>query len=190
MKRTASLRTRIVAMFLAVVCIVGLIPTAAFAAESTSVPGTVTLKNADYHVDNPITYNYGPLKDCYIHEFTMNVAGAETVGFCGDHSAEMGNSLIGDVWDTPQEITDKNIKLLLSHYYSYAYGKFSAAGQAQNLTPYDEFQRTWAQGWFQGCVWLAQIGELPDYETDREGWIQEVATQRMLVVNALSRCGL
>ena len=189
MKRTASLRTRIVAMFLAVVCIVGLIPTAVFAAESTSVPGTVTLKNADYHVDNPITYNYGPLKDCYIHEFTMNVAGAETVGFCGDHSAEMGNSLIGDVWDTPQEITDKNIKLLLSHYYSYAYGKFSAAGQAQNLTPYDEFQRTWAQGWFQGCVWLAQIGELPDYETDREGWIQEVATQRMLVVNAYHDAG-
>ena len=189
MKRTASLRTRIVAMFLAVVCIVGLIPTAAFAAETASVPGTVTLKNADYHVSNPIIYNYGPLDDCYIHEFTMNVAGVETVGFCGDHSAEMGNSLIGDVWDTPQEITDKNIKLLLSHYYSYATGKFSPAGEAQNLTPYDEYTKTWAQGWFQGCVWLAQIGALPDYETDPEGWIEEVATQRMLVVNAYHDAG-
>lgn len=35
MKGKTSLRTRIVAMFLAAVCIVGLIPTAAFAAGSS-----------------------------------------------------------------------------------------------------------------------------------------------------------
>lgn len=35
MKRTTSLRTRVVAMLLAVVCIVGLIPTTAFAAGSS-----------------------------------------------------------------------------------------------------------------------------------------------------------
>lgn len=35
MKGKTSLRTRVVAMLLAVVCIVGLIPTAAFAAESS-----------------------------------------------------------------------------------------------------------------------------------------------------------
>lgn len=35
MKGKTSLRTRVVAMLLAVVCIVGLIPTAAFATESS-----------------------------------------------------------------------------------------------------------------------------------------------------------
>ncbi len=35
MKRTTSLRTRVVAMLLAVVCIVGLIPTTAFAASGS-----------------------------------------------------------------------------------------------------------------------------------------------------------
>ena len=35
MKRTTSLRARIVAMFLVVVCVVGLIPTTAFAAGSS-----------------------------------------------------------------------------------------------------------------------------------------------------------
>lgn len=180
MKRTTSLRARIVAMFLAVVCIVGLIPTTVFAEDrASSVPGTVTLKNSDYHVSDPIVYESGVLGKCYIHEFEMNVGGATTVGFCGDHSKEMGNSLIGDVWSNPTEITDKNVKLILSHFYSYSTGKFSPEGQAQGLTPYTEFETTWTQGWFQACVWLALGGNLPDYETDPTGWVEAVATERM-----------
>ena len=190
MKRTTSLRTRIVAMFLAVVCIVGLIPTTVFAEDRvSSVPGTVTLKDADYHVSDPIVYESGVLGKCYIHEFKMNVGGAATVGFCGDHSKEMGNSLIGDVWSNPTEITDKNVKLILSHFYSYSTGKFSPEGQAQDLTPYTEFETTWTQGWFQACVWLALGGNLPDYETDPTGWVEAVATERMRVVNAYHDAG-
>lgn len=190
MKRTTSLRTRIVAMFLAVVCIVGLIPTTVFAEDGqSSVPGTVTLKNADYHVSDPISYESGVLGKCYIHEFEMDVGGAGTVGFCGDHSKEMGNSLIGDVWSNPREITDKNVKLILSHFYSYATGKFSPEGEAQNLTPYTEFETTWTQGWFQACVWLALGGNLPDYESDPEGWVEAVATERLRVVNAYHDAG-
>ena len=190
MKRTVSLRTRIVAMFLAVVCIVGLIPTTVFAEDrAASVPGTVTLKNADYHVSDPISYESGVLGMCYIHEFEMNVGGAGTVGFCGDHSKAMGNSLIGDVWSNPKEITDKNVKLILSHFYSYSTGKFSPEGEAQGLTPYTEFESTWTQGWFQACVWLALTGNLPDYESNPEGWVEAVATERMRVVNAYHDAG-
>ena len=186
MKRKTSLRTRVVAMLLAVVCIVGLIPTTAFAANTgtNTVPGTVTLKKADYHVTDAIKYDSGVLGECYVHEFYMNVNGSETVGFCADHSKRMGTSLTGHTWSNPEEITDKNVKLLLSYYYSYSEGKFSAAGEAAGLQPFDEFTAVWTQGWLQACVWLALNGSLPDYEADREGWIEAVATERMRLVNA------
>ena len=187
MKGKTSLRTRVVAMLLAVVCIVGLIPTTAFAANT--VPGTVTLKKADYHVTDAIKYDSGVLGECYVHEFYMNVNGSETVGFCADHSKRMGTSLTGHTWSNPEEITDKNVKLLLSYYYSYSEGKFSPAGEAQGLQPFDEFSAVWTQGWLQACVWLALNGSLPDYETDREAWVEAVATERMRLVNAYSDAG-
>lgn len=91
MKGKTSLRTRVVAMLLAVVCIVGLIPTTAFAANT--VPGTVTLKKADYHVTDAIKYDSGVLGECYVHEFYMNVNGSETVGFCADPPREWAQHL-------------------------------------------------------------------------------------------------
>lgn len=188
MKRTTSLRTRIVAMFLAAVCIVGLIPTTAFAV-SESVPQTVTLKDADYHVGEGLSYTSGSLGKCYIHEFYMNVGGSTQVGFCGDHSKEMGRSLIGHPWSSPTEITDKNVKLLLSAYYSHSNGMFTEAGEAVHMQTYTEFESVWTQGWFQACVWLALQGELPDYESNRDGWIEAVATERMRVVNAYHDAG-
>ena len=188
MKRTTSLRTRIVAMFLAAVCIVGLIPTTAFAASS-SVPQTVTLENADYHVGEGLHYTSGTLGECYIHEFYMNVDGSTQVGFCADHSKEMGASLINHPWSNPTEITDKNVKLLLSAYYSHSNGMFSDAGEAAGLSTYNEFESIWTQGWFQACVWLALQGDLPDYETSPDAWVEAVATERMRVINAYHDAG-
>ena len=188
MKRTTSLRTRVVAMFLAAVCIVGLIPTTAFAAGS-SVPQTITLKNADYHVGEGLHYTSGTLGECYIHEFTMNVDGSTQVGFCGDHSKEMGTSLIGDPWSSPTEITDKNVKLILSAFYSHSNGMFTEAGKAAGCSTYNEFETIWTQGWYQACVWLALQGDLPDYETNPDAWVEAVATERMRVINAYHDAG-
>lgn len=182
MKRTTPLRTRLLSMFLVAVCTLGLFPASALpalAASEPSVPSTISLDKADYHVSNGLSYTSDTLGTVYIHEFWMDIDGQQRFGFCGDHSMDMGSSLVGHTWSNPTEITNSNVVLLLSYFYTCAYDN-----QA-----FTEFETTWSNGFIQACVWNSLNGNIPDWQTDEEGFIEAVAKERMDVINAYHDAG-
>ena len=81
-KQAHSLRTRIMSMLLALVCILGLLPTAALAAG----PDTIKLEDCSY---NGVYYVSPALSTCWLHQMQFNYNGDSVMGFCADHGAGM-----------------------------------------------------------------------------------------------------
>ena len=79
--------TRLTAMLLVLVCMLGLFPATAFAAG----PETITLDDCTY---NGIHYESPALGVCYMHKMQFDVDGDSIMGFCSQKGAGMGLSLI------------------------------------------------------------------------------------------------
>lgn len=82
-----SPRTRLTALLLALICILGLFPTTAFAASDT-----ITLKEFGH---SGVAYESAALGRCTLHEMTFKNGSQNTVGFCGTKGGGMGTSLQG-----------------------------------------------------------------------------------------------
>ncbi|MBO6302350.1 MAG: hypothetical protein J6N15_07945, partial [Ruminiclostridium sp.] len=106
-----------------------------------------------------------------MHNFRMNVDGQLVTGFCGDHSATMGNRFKGDKWDSPGPVSDNVYPLLAYYYWSCENDPDFDGGETGYTSLY-------TNSYIQCCIWLQKAGRLPDYRTDREGWINAVAEQR------------
>ena len=70
-----SLRTRLTALLLALICVLGLFPTTAFAAGDT-----ITLKEFGH---SGVAYESAALGRCTLHEMTFKNGNQTTIGFCG-----------------------------------------------------------------------------------------------------------
>lgn len=105
---------RLLSLTLAVVCVMGLFPTAALAAD-TAPPDNVTLQGVTFSGN----YTSQTLGTCGVHQMTMNV-GAETHdAFCAEHGKGMGTSLIGHPWSGAAPVNHPAIQLMMGYYYTH-----------------------------------------------------------------------
>ena len=116
-KMRHHLRTRLTALLLALVCVLGLLPTAAFAASDT-----IKLKNFGM---SGVAYQSKALGRCTLHQMYYDDGGKTTVGFCGTKGGGMGDSLKGQTWSKQQEITDSTVNVMMAYYYAHSTGVFT-----------------------------------------------------------------
>lgn len=103
-----SLRTRLTALLLALICVLGLFPTTAFAAGDT-----ITLKEFGH---SGVAYESAALGRCTLHEMTFKNGNQTTTGFCGTKGGDMGNSLQGQTWGNKRSISDPTVETMMAYY--------------------------------------------------------------------------
>ena len=181
--------TRLLSLFLTAICVIGLIPTSAFAASSESMPSEITLKKSDYFLDTDgsKTYNSPSFdKPLYLHIINMNVGGETKVGFCAEHGKQLGNTLIGKKWGNPEPVTNSFIKMMIGYYYCMTDAKYQtdaykekwggALWTDQNLIRYHN-------AWIQALCWRA-LGQGAAIPSDAEGQKVAIAKELMYIANA------
>ena len=181
--------TRLLSLFLTAICVIGLIPTSAFAAPSGSMPSEITLQKSDYFLDTDgsKTYNSPSFGEpLYLHIINMNVGGKTNVGFCAEHGKLLGNTLIGKKWGNPEPVTNSFIKMMIGYYYCMTDAKYQTdaykekwGGELwtdQNLIRYHN-------AWIQALCWRA-LGQGAAIPSDAEGQKVAIAKELMYIANA------
>nr|WP_325217513.1 SpaA isopeptide-forming pilin-related protein [uncultured Oscillibacter sp.] len=172
MERTRHhLRTRLTALLLALVCVLGLFPTTAFAAADT-------IKLKEFGMSG-IAYQSKALGRCTLHQMYYENGSATTVGFCGTKGAGMGSSLKGQTWGNKSEISDSTVKVMMAYYYAHSTGVFTDAAKAAGVDDVWGPGYTWyMNAWVQACIWRYQQGSMGDPVT-------ACAEELMAVYNSL-----
>ena len=181
--------TRLLSLFLTAICVIGLIPTSAFAAPSGSMPSEITLQKSDYFLDTDgsKTYNSPSFGEpLYLHIINMNVGGKTKIGFCAEHGKQLGNTLIGKKWGNPEPVTNSFIKMMIGYYYCMTDAKYQTdaykekwGGELwtdQNLIRYHN-------AWIQALCWRA-LGQGAAIPSDAEGQKVAIAKELMYIANA------
>lgn len=181
--------TRLLSLFLTAICVIGLIPTSAFAAPSGSMPSEITLQKSDYFLDTDgsKTYNSPSFGEpLYLHIINMNVGGETKIGFCAEHGKQLGNTLIGKKWGNPEPVTNSFIKMMIGYYYCMTDAKYQTdaykekwGGELwtdQNLIRYHN-------AWIQALCWRA-LGQGAAIPSDAEGQKVAIAKELMYIANA------
>ena len=96
--------TRMTALLLVLVCMLGLLPTAALAADA---PSSIKLEDCTH---NGVHYESPSLGTCWLHQMTFDYNQKSTIGFCAEHGKGMGWSLEGQTWGNPKPITDPTVQ--------------------------------------------------------------------------------
>nr|WP_325221054.1 SpaA isopeptide-forming pilin-related protein [uncultured Oscillibacter sp.] len=156
MERTRHhLRTRLTALLLALVCVLGLFPTTAFAAADT-------IKLKEFGMSG-VAYQSKALGRCTLHQMYYENGSATTVGFCGTKGAGMGNSLKGQTWGNKSEISDSTVKIMMAYYYAHSTGTFTDEAHALGADDVWGPEYTWyMNAWVQACIWRYQQGSMGD----------------------------
>lgn len=181
--------TRLLSLFLTAICVIGLIPTSAFAAPSGSMPSEITLQKSDYFLDTDGSKTYSSPsfgEPLYLHIINMNVGGKTKVGFCAEHGKQLGNTLIGKKWGNPEPVTNSFIKMMIGYYYCMTDAKYQTdaykekwGGELwtdQNLIRYHN-------AWIQALCWRA-LGQGSAIPSDAEGQKVAIAKELMYIANA------
>lgn len=181
--------TRLLSLFLTAICVIGLIPTSAFAAPSGSMPSEITLQKSDYFLDTDGSKTYNSpsfVEPLYLHIINMNVGGKTNVGFCAEHGKQLGNTLIGKKWGNPEPVTNSFIKMMIGYYYCMTDAKYQTdaykekwGGELwtdQNLIRYHN-------AWIQALCWRA-LGQGAAIPSDAEGQKVAIAKELMYIANA------
>lgn len=155
MKKIQSSVNRIIAALLALICLLGLLPTAALAAA----PGTITLTKCNQTKES---YTSPALGSCRLHTLTFHYNGKSQVGFCADHGKGMGWSLEGQPWDSPQPINDPTIKSLMAYYYAFTTGTFTDAAINAGAVQWDSSMAGYMNAWVQAVIWRYKTGQFSD----------------------------
>ena len=158
MKMVHFPHTRIIAALLVLVCLLGLFPATAFAAEPT--PSTIKLTNCAY---NGTRYESPALGVCYMHQMRYDFGGTNVMGFCSEKGKGMGWSLEGHKWDKPQPISDPTVKNMMAYFYCHTSGVFTdeaiSLGVAETWGP----DYVWVMNaWVQAIVWRYKEGLFSD----------------------------
>ena len=167
MKKTTHARAipkRIISLLLVLVCMLGLLPGAAFAASSTAAPSTITMENCTH---NGVHYESAALSTCYLHELRFDYSGKSIIGFCRDHGMGMGWSLNGHKWDSPQLITDPTVKTMMAYFYAHSMGIFTDEAHALGVDQVWGSDYAWTMNaWVQAVIWRYKQGTLTDPVAD------------------------
>ena len=160
MKKTwHSLKNRVTAMLLALICVLGLLPTAALAV------GADTIKLERFGMSG-VSYQSASLGRCTMHQMYYGVAGKSSVGFCGTKGGGMGTSLIGQTWGDPTPVTDPTVKMMMAYYYAHSLGIFTDKAHALGVDDIWDSGYSWyMNAWVQAIVWRYKDGSLGDPAT-------------------------
>ena len=160
MKKTwHSLKNRVIAMLLALICVLGLLPTTALAA------GADTIKLERFGMSG-VSYQSASLGRCTMHQMYYGVAGKTSVGFCGTKGGGMGTSLIGQTWGDPKPVTDPTVKMMMAYYYAHSLGIFTDKAHALGVDDIWDSGYSWyMNAWVQAIVWRYKDGSLGDPAT-------------------------
>ena len=154
-KMRHHLRTRLTALLLALVCVLGLLPSTAFAAADT-------IKLKEFGMSG-VAYQSAALGKCTLHQMYYENGSATTVGFCGTKGGGMGNSLKGQTWGNKTEISDSTVKIMMAYYYAHSTGVFTDEARALGVDDVWGPEYTWyMNAWVQACIWRYQQGSMSD----------------------------
>jgi len=150
-----SLRTRLTSLLLALICVLGLFPTTAFAAGDT-----ITLKEFGH---SGVAYESAALGRCTLHEMTFKNGNQTTTGFCGTKGGDMGNSLQGQTWGNKRSISDPTVETMMAYYYAHSTGVFTDEAIALGVNDvWNAGYRWYMNAWVQACIWRYQQGSMSD----------------------------
>ncbi len=160
MKKTwHSLKNRVTAMLLALICVLGLLPSTALAA------GADTIKLERFGMSG-VSYQSASLGRCTMHQMYYGVAGMTSVGFCGTKGGGMGTSLIGQTWGDPKPVTNPTVKMMMAYYYAHSLGIFTDKAHALGVDDIWDSGYSWyMNAWVQAIVWRYKDGSLGDPAT-------------------------
>lgn len=181
--------TRLLSLFLTAICVIGLIPTSAFAAPSGSMPSEITLQKSDYFLDTDgsKTYNSPSFGEpLYLHIINMNVGGKTKVGFCAEHGKQLGNTLIGKKWGNPEPVTNSFIKMMIGYYYCMTDAKYQTDAYKEKWGGElwtDQKLIRYHNAWIQALCWRA-LGQGAAIPSDAEGQKVAIAKELMYIANA------
>ncbi|WP_304965245.1 collagen binding domain-containing protein [uncultured Oscillibacter sp.] len=150
-----SLRTRLTALLLTLVCVLGLFPTTAFAAADT-----IKLKSFGM---SGVAYQSDALGRCTLHQMYYENGSKTTVGFCGTKGGGMGSSLTGQTWGHKTELSDSTVKTMMAYYYAHSTGVFTDEAKALAVDNVWGPEYTWyMNAWVQACIWRYKQGSISD----------------------------
>ena len=154
-KKNHPLRTRLTALLLALICVLGLLPVSAFAAADT-----ITLKEFGH---SGVAYQSAALGRCTLHEMSFSNGSKITTGFCGTKGGGMGTSLQGQTWGNKTSISDPTVETMMAYYYAHSTGLFTDEAKALGIDDvWGEGYRWYMNAWVQACIWRYKEGSLRD----------------------------
>ena len=152
--------TRMTALLLVLVCMLGLLPIAALAADA---PSSIKLEDCTH---NGVHYESPSLGTCWLHQMTFDYNQKSTIGFCAEHGKGMGWSLEGQTWGNPKPITDPTVQTMMAYYYAHTTGVFTDQAHALGVDEIWGSEYSWTMNaWVQAIVWRYKAGLLNDPAT-------------------------
>ena len=150
LKQFPAAQKRLVCILLALICMLGLLPSTAFAAG----PNTIVMEDCTH---NGVYYESAALSTCWLHQMKFDFNGDTVMGFCADHGGGMGWSLEGHEWNNPREITDPTVKTMMAYFYAHSRGIFTDQAKALGVDETWSSDYTWTMNaWVQAVVWRYQ----------------------------------
>ena len=150
LKQFPAAQKRLDCILLALICMLGLLPSTAFAAG----PNTIVMEDCTH---NGVYYESAALSTCWLHQMKFDYNGDTVMGFCADHGGGMGWSLEGHEWNNPREITDPTVKTMLAYFYAHSRGIFTDQARALGVDEVWSSDYTWTMNaWVQAVVWRYQ----------------------------------
>ncbi len=177
---------RALSLLLALVCVMGILPLSAFAAEGrSSAPGSITQKSSAYMTIGGRSVRYEAASSVinnvglpYVFNEQVEVPGyGATRALCAYQRGTLGPGANGQKWNFKNEVDNASLNVLLTYIYSHTYGNFTAAGEARGLEHWGQY---WSDIWFlvaQAMSWYYEHGILKDVSTDREGFLEQASEE-------------
>ena len=178
---------RAVSLLLALVCVVGVLPLSAFAATGlSSAPASITQKSSDYMKIGGKSVRYKAASSAinnvglpYVFDEQVSVPGLDAPirALCAYQKGTLGPAANGQKWNYKSEVDNASLNVLLTYIYALTYGDFTDAGNAVGLEHWGEY---WSDIWFlvaQAGSWLYEHGVILDVNSNREGFIEQMAEE-------------
>ena len=156
MKQFHSLRSRMAAIMLVLVCMLGLFPATALAAN----PDSIVMEDCTH---NGVYYESPSLGTCWLHQMNFDYNNKSIMGFCAEHGKGMGWSLEGHTWNDPKPINDPTVKTMMAYFYAHSTGVFTDRAVALGEDDIWGSEYTWTMNaWVQAVIWRYKARTLTD----------------------------
>ena len=177
---------RVLSLLLALVCVMGVLPLSAFAAEGlSSAPGSITQRSSDYMKIGGRSVRYQAASSVinnvglpYVFDEQVDVPGfGSTRALCAYQEGTLGPGANGQKWNFKEEVNSASLRVLLTYVYAFTYDDFTDTGNAAGLGHWTEY---WSDIWFlvaQAGSWLYEHGVILDVNSNREGFIEQMAEE-------------